>query len=86
MAVSASIPDPDSLPRIDLERRLETAFRSPPHSRPRRKVSADYGQIDGAGLSFGPAQVNFGTGTLPPLFKNSWRLMRPRWRLLHGSG
>lgn len=26
------------------------------------------GNFDGAGLSFGPAQINFGTGTLPPVF------------------
>ena len=27
------------------------------------------GNFDGAGLSFGPAQINFGTGTLPPVFE-----------------
>lgn len=31
------------------------------------------GNFDGAGLSFGPSQVNFGTGTLVPLFRKFQR-------------
>lgn len=64
------IPDPDHLPDINLEAALDAAF----------SVTAGFetagdrfrqvtGNFDGAGLSFGPAQVNFGTGTLVPLFR-----------------
>ena len=69
MALRVRIPDPADLPAVDLEQVLSAAF----------SVTAGFetsgdrfqqvtGNFDGAGLSFGPAQVNFGTGTLPPLF------------------
>jgi hypothetical protein len=68
-ALRVRIPDPAALPAVDLEQVLSAAF----------SVTAGFetsgdrfqqvtGNFDGAGLSFGPAQVNFGTGTLPPLF------------------
>ena len=64
------IPDPGRLPEIEIEQALETAF----------SVTAGFetsgdrfqqvtGNFDGAGISFGPAQWNFGTGTLVPLFR-----------------
>lgn len=68
--VHVRVPDPQSLPEIDLEQALETAF----------SVTAGFetsgdrfqqitGNFDGAGLSFGPAQWNFASGTLVPLFE-----------------
>ncbi|HQU72633.1 MAG: hypothetical protein KDI06_10990 [Calditrichaeota bacterium] len=68
--IAVRIPDPEQLPEIDLEQALETAF----------SVTAGFetsgdrfqqvtGNFDGAGFSFGPAQWNFGTSTLPPLFE-----------------
>jgi len=68
--VRVSIPNPDSLPLIDLEQALETAFSvTAAFETAGDKFQQITGNFDGAGLSFGPAQVNFGTGTLPPLFK-----------------
>jgi len=68
--VRVRIPDPDSLPLIDLEQALETAFSvTAAFETAGDKFQQITGNFDGAGLSFGPAQVNFGTGTLPPLFK-----------------
>lgn len=68
--VRVSIPDPDSLPLIDLEQALETAFSvTAAFETAGDKFQQITGNFDGAGLSFGPAQVNFGTGTLLPLFK-----------------
>ena len=68
--VSVSIPSPDSLPPIDLEQALETAFSvTAAFETAGDKFQQITGNFDGAGLSFGPAQVNFGTGTLVPLFR-----------------
>ena len=69
-AVHVRIPDPLRLPKIDLGQALECAF----------SVTAGFetsgdrfqqitGNFDGAGLSFGPAQWNFKSGTLVPLFR-----------------
>jgi hypothetical protein len=68
-AIHVRIPDPQHLPPIDLGQALESAF----------SVTAGFetsgdrfqqitGNFDGAGLSFGPAQWNFKSGTLVPLF------------------
>ena len=58
------------LPPIDLEQALETAFSvTSAFETAGDKFQQVTGNFDGAGLSFGPAQVNFGTGTLVPLFR-----------------
>ena len=68
--VSVTVPSPDSLPPIDLEQALETAFSvTAAFETAGDKFQQITGNFDGAGLSFGPAQVNFGTGTLVPLFR-----------------
>jgi hypothetical protein len=68
--VFVSIPSPDRLPPIDLEQALETAFSvTAAFETAGDKFQQITGNFDGAGLSFGPAQVNFGTGTLVPLFR-----------------
>lgn len=69
-SVRVSIPNPESLPLIDLEQALETAFAvTAAFETTGDKFQQITGNFDGAGLSFGPAQVNFGTGTLVPLFR-----------------
>ena len=68
--VRVRIPDPARLPQIDLEQALETAFSvTAGFETAGDKFQQITGNFDGAGLSFGPAQVNFGTGTLVPLFE-----------------
>ena len=68
--VRVAIPDPDTLPAIDLEQALETAFTvTAGFETAGDKFQQITGNFDGAGLSFGPAQVNFGSGTLVPLFR-----------------
>ena len=64
------IPDPQSLPAIDLEQALETAFSvTAAFETAGDKFQQITGNFDGAGLSFGPAQVNFKSGTLVPVFR-----------------
>jgi hypothetical protein len=59
-----------SLIEIDLDQALETAFSvTAAFETAGDKFQQVTGNFDGAGLSFGPAQVNFGTGTLVPLFR-----------------
>jgi hypothetical protein len=68
--VRVRIPDPDDLPPIGLEQALETAFSiTAAYETAGDKFQQVTGNFDGAGLSFGPAQVNFKTGTLEPLFE-----------------
>ncbi len=68
--VRVTVPGPDALPRIELEQALETAFSvTSGFETAGDKFQQITGNFDGAGLSFGPAQVNFGTGTLVPLFR-----------------
>ncbi len=63
------IPDPEDLPPIGLAQALETAFSvTSAYETTGDKFQQVTGNFDGAGLSFGPAQVNFKTGTLEPLF------------------
>jgi hypothetical protein len=65
------IPDPRELPAIDLEQALETAFSvTAAFETAGDKFQQITGNFDGAGLSFGPAQVNFKSGTLVPLFRD----------------
>jgi hypothetical protein len=55
---------------IDLAEALETAFSvTSAFETAGDKFQQVTGNFDGAGMSFGPAQVNFGTGTLVPLFR-----------------
>lgn len=68
--VRVTVPAPDEMPRIDLEQALETAFSvTAAFETAGDKFQQVTGNFDGAGLSFGPAQVNFGTSTLVPLFR-----------------
>lgn len=60
----------DNCPPIDLAEALETAFSvTSAFETAGDKFQQVTGNFDGAGMSFGPAQVNFGTGTLVPLFR-----------------
>jgi hypothetical protein len=69
-SVRVGIADPRRMAPIDLEQALETAFAvTAAFETTGDKFQQVTGNFDGAGLSFGPAQVNFGTGTLVPLFK-----------------
>ena len=68
--IRVSIPNPDGLPAIDLEQALETAFSvTAAFETAGDKFQQITGNFDKAGLSFGPAQVNFKSGTLVPLFE-----------------
>jgi hypothetical protein len=68
--VRVAIPAPGQLPTINLEQALETAFSvTSAFETAGDRFQQITGNFDGAGLSFGPAQVNFGTGTLVPLFQ-----------------
>ena len=67
--IYAEMPPPDALPPLppepafEIVMRLTAAYETT--GDPYQQVT---GNFDGAGLSFGPLQVNFGTGTLPDLF------------------
>jgi hypothetical protein len=68
--VRVAIPAPGQMPTINLEQALETAFSvTSAFETAGDRFQQITGNFDGAGLSFGPAQVNFGTGTLVPLFQ-----------------
>jgi hypothetical protein len=68
--VRVAIPGAGELPAIELEQALETAFSvTSAFETAGDKFQQVTGNFDGAGLSFGPAQVNFGTGALVPLFR-----------------
>ena len=61
---------PDESPSLTIDQALETAFSvTAGFETAGDKFQQVTGNFDGAGLSFGPAQVNFGTGTLVPLFR-----------------
>jgi hypothetical protein len=61
---------PAESPSLTIDQALETAFSvTAGFETAGDKFQQVTGNFDGAGLSFGPAQVNFGTGTLPPLFR-----------------
>ena len=65
-----TIPDPDDLPDIELEQALESAFSvTSSFETSGDRFQQITGNFDGAGLSFGPAQWNFKSGTLVPLFR-----------------
>lgn len=64
------IPDPANLPEIELEQALESAFSvTSGFETAGDRFQQVTGNFDGAGLSFGPVQWNFGMGTLPPVFR-----------------
>lgn len=61
---------PIESPPLSIDQALETAFSvTAGFETAGDKFQQVTGNFDGAGLSFGPAQVNFGTGTLVPLFR-----------------
>ena len=65
-----AIPDPQHLPDIALEQALESAFSvTSSFETSGDRFQQVSGNFDGAGLSFGPAQWNFKSGTLVPLFR-----------------
>lgn len=68
--VYLEMPDPDHLPPVVAESALGLAItvtaKFETSGDPYQQVT---GNFDGAGLSFGPLQVNFKTGTLQELFK-----------------
>ena len=69
-AVHVRIADPGEVREVGLEQALESAFEvTSGFETSGDKFQQVTGNFDGAGLSFGPAQVNFGTGTLQPLFE-----------------
>jgi len=64
------IPDPSQLPDIGLEQALETAFSiTSAFETSGDRFQQVTGNFDKAGLSFGPAQWNFRSRTLVPLFR-----------------
>lgn len=63
------LPDPEHLPPLPADNALERAVRvTAAYETSGDPFQSAAGNFDGAGLSFGPLQVNFGTGTLPALF------------------
>ena len=61
---------PIESPSLTIDQALKTAFSvTAGFETAGDKFQQIAGNFDGAGLSFGPAQVNFGTGTLVPLFR-----------------
>ncbi len=85
-AVYVEMPDPDNLPPLAAERALDlaiaitAAFET--SGDPHLQVT---GNFDGAGLSFGPLQVNLGTGTLQELFRRYMARDEARLRACFGS-
>ena len=68
--VQVRIPDPENLPPIGLEQVLETAFSvTSGFETSGDRFQQVTGNFDKAGLSFGPAQWNFKSKTLQPLFR-----------------
>lgn len=62
------IPDPVDLPPLQAANALERAVRvTAAYETTGDPYQSVAGNFDGAGLSFGPLQVNFGQGTLPEL-------------------
>lgn len=68
--VHVVIPDPAALPEIELEQALESAFSvTSCFETSGDRFQQVTGNFDGAGMSFGPAQWNFKSETLVPLFR-----------------
>ena len=84
--VHVGVADPASLPPIDLEQALETAFLvTAAFETSGDKFQQVTGNFDGAGISFGPAQVNFASGTLVPLFRRFRTADEPALRACFGD-
>jgi hypothetical protein len=85
-ALYVEMPDPDKLPALAAERALDlaiavtAAFET--SGDPHLQVT---GNFDGAGLSFGPLQVNLGTGTLQELFRRHAGRDEARLRACFGT-
>ncbi len=63
------IPDPARLPPLRAPEAMERTLRvTAAYETSGDPFQSAGGNFDGAGLSFGPLQVNFGSGTLPELF------------------
>ncbi len=85
--VKVRIPDPENLPQIGLEQALETAFSvTAAYETAGDKFQEVAGNFDGAGLSFGPAQVNFKTGTIEPLFEKFRQADEAKLKECFGGG
>ena len=68
--VQVRIVGPGNVPEVGLGQALESAFEvTSGFETSGDKFQQVTGNFDGAGLSFGPAQVNFKTGTLTPMFE-----------------
>ena len=68
--VRVRMPDPSALPDVSVEDALKTAFLvTSGFETSGDKFQQVTGNFDGAGISFGPAQVNFRSGTLQELLK-----------------
>jgi hypothetical protein len=68
--VHVRIPDPANALEIELAEALETAFLvTSAFETAGDKFQQITGNFDGAGFSFGPAQMNFKSGPLVPLFR-----------------
>ncbi len=76
----AQAPAIDANTSLDASVRVTSAFET--SGDPYQQVT---GNFDGAGLSFGPAQINFGTGTLPPVFEEMRRADEDALRECFGS-
>ena len=63
--VAAPAEAPSLKPELALEKAIQITAGFETSGDPYQQVT---GNFDGAGLSFGPLQVNFGTGSLPELF------------------
>lgn len=85
--VHVRIPDPQRLPEIELEQALESALAvTSGFETSGDRFQQITGNFDGAGLSFGPAQWNFRSRTLVPLFREFERADAPALRECFGAG
>ncbi|MEM7044465.1 MAG: hypothetical protein AAF543_16775 [Pseudomonadota bacterium] len=76
--VHVVIPNPNERREIDLEQALETAFSvTSAFETSGDRFQQITGNFDKAGLSFGPLQWNFRSGTLVPLFEKFRRADEP---------
>jgi hypothetical protein len=79
--VRVRIPDPSALPDITVEDALKTAFLvTSGFETSGDKFQQITGNFDKAGFSFGPAQVNFKSGTLQDLLKRLLEADEPALR------
>jgi len=85
--IHVRIPDPQHLPEIELEQALESALAvTAGFETSGDRFQQITGNFDGAGLSFGPAQWNFRSRTLVPLFRAFERADAQALRACFGGG